>query len=272
MMTGMALGGTWASSAQAQDFRSEYMVRLLTTSSSFRVRSQAALTLGEGEPSAEVIAALSGALTDRESAVRVAAASSLRALGDPAALPALRAASDSGDFVFSRARREAIRTLERAAPEAAPARAAAPVPTGPARFYVGLGDPQSSADGVNAELLGAVREVLLERLQSVDGVVMAPEGESSDAATRVTRRRRLTGYFVGSSVTSVGERDGGIRADVSVILYSYPGRAIRAMLRGGATVMGARGPDAVDQAVRGAVRGAMRSIDQVMIASTGPRG
>ena len=137
---------------------------------------------------------------------------------------------------------------------------------------MGVGQPQSDADGVDSEMRGAVREVLLERIQSVDGVVMAPAGETSDEATQVTRRRRLTGYYVDSSVTSVGERDGGIRADVSVILYSYPGRAIRAMLRGGATVTGARGPDAVDQAVRGAVRGAMRSIDQVMIASTGPRG
>jgi len=247
------------------DFRSEYMVRLLTTSSSFRVRAQAALALGDMSAEPDVIEALIGALDDGESSVRVAAANSLGRLGDPSALPALRATSTQGDAVFTRSVRMAIRDLERAAPSGAVAQPE--VPAGPLRYYVGVGTPGTNVADLSPAVLAQMREFLVERVSIVEGVVVAPADESNPAAAREIRRRRLTGFYLDSTITSIGERDGGTRADVSIILNTYPGRSMRAMLRGGATVVGGSGRTATRQAIQGAVRGALRTLAQVMMAT-----
>jgi len=262
---GVLLAAQLSSSTARADFRSEYMVRLLTTSSSFRVRAQAALALGDMSPEPEVLQSLTAALDDRESSVRVAAANSLRRLGDPSALPALRAATTQGDAVFTRSVRAAIRDLE----SAAPASAAAPpeVPAGPARYYVGIGAPGTNVSDLPPALLDQMREFLVQRVATVEGVVVAPPGESNSAAGRAIRSRRLVGFYLDSTITSVGERGGGTRADVSIILNTYPGRSMRAMLRGGATVVGGSGRTATQQAIQGAVRGALRTLAQVMMAT-----
>ena len=58
------------------DARTDYLVRLLQNSSTFRVRAQAALSLGRIENDSKVVKALSRALDDDHPAVRTAAASS----------------------------------------------------------------------------------------------------------------------------------------------------------------------------------------------------
>ena len=65
--------------------------------------------------------------------------------------------------------------------------------------------------------------------------------------------QKLVGYFVDSSVTKVEARpDGSVRAQVSVIVGTYPGRDMRAMLSGAATVSGGGvGESAKVQAVAG---------------------
>ncbi len=264
LVLGSALGSLMAPAATRADFRSEYMVRLLTTSSSFRVRAQAALALGDMSAEPEVLEALTGALDDQDSSVRVAAANSLHRLGDPSVLGALRAATTQGDAVFTRSVRTAIRALERVAPSAP---APAEVPSGPVRYYVGVGDPGTSVEELSPAELAQMREFLVERVSGMDGVVIAPAGESNSAAGREIRSRRLTGFYLDSTITSVGPRDGGMRADVSIILNTYPGRSMRAMLRGGATVVGGSGNTARRQAIRGAVRGALRTLAQVMMAT-----
>ena len=74
-LTGFLALVLWAS-AGAADARSDYLIRLLRGSSQFRVRAQAAISLGNTDPSAEVLAALSLSLKDEHPAVRAAAATS----------------------------------------------------------------------------------------------------------------------------------------------------------------------------------------------------
>jgi hypothetical protein len=68
------------------DAKSSYLIRLLQESSQFRVRAQAAISLGRVEKEPAVTKALIAALHDQHSAVRAASASSLERLGDPSAL------------------------------------------------------------------------------------------------------------------------------------------------------------------------------------------
>lgn len=265
-----SLGATLAT-VQAQGQRVEYLVRLLQTSDTFRVRAQAAISLGRVDSSATVVRALSQALGDDHPAVRTAAASSLERLADPSALGALRNRRRDSNAGVRRAVSGAIRTLERVARTQ---------PTNQnnnnnnnntsnanAEFYVGVGMPGTKQGQVDRDALRRARQFVASQLQGMDGVELAPERESNAAAQRVIQRRRLTGYYIDASIVSVGESGGGTRAVVSVILNTYPGRDMRAILQGAATVPGASGASAEEQAIQGALRGALRRLPQAMAAS-----
>lgn len=262
-------------SSAAADARSDYLVRLLQSSTQFRVRAQAAISLGRvpGEPS--IVTSLMGALTDEHPAVRAAAASSLERLGDPRALVALRKTMNDAQADVRAAAQSAIATLEQA--QRPPQRSVAattttqpvvepPVETGPAEYYVGVGLPGSRVSGVDDATLQQAQEFLRAQLRSSRGVVLAPQDEKPKQADAVIRARRLTGYFIDSSIVSVEQRpDGAIRAAVSVVVGTYPGRDMRSILQGAATVMGG-GAGARTQAIEAAFTGALRNLGQAMAA------
>ena len=243
--------------------RTGYLVRMLQTSDTFRVRVQAAISLGRLEVSPQIVAGLTAGLRDEHPGVRTACATSLERLGDPGGLSALQAVRRDTNRGARRAIRSAIRTLERAARSAPPD---TPTPSGDARFYVGVGAPGNQA-AVDRRTLQAATEFLRSHVQTLDGVELAPEQESRTAAQRILRQRRLAGFYVDSSIVRVEDADGGTRAVVSVIVNTYPGRDMRAILNGAATVRGASGADATRTAVQAALRSAMRRLVQAMEAS-----
>lgn len=251
----------FVSPAYAQ--RTGYLVRMLQTSDTFRVRVQAAISLGRLDANPEIVAGLTAGLRDDHPGVRTACAASLERLGDPGGLTALQAVRRDSDRGARRAIRSAIRTLERAARAAPPETTS---PSGAARFYVGVGAPGNQAS-VDRRTLQAATEFLRAQVQGIDGVELAPERESRSAAQRILRQRRLAGFYVDSSIVRIEDADGGTRAVVSVIVNTYPGRDMRAILNGAATVRGASGDDAVRTAVQAALRSALRRLVQAMEAS-----
>lgn len=263
------LAALWTPTATSlADARTDYLIRLLSTSSTFRVRAQAALSLGRMDASSDIVNALSAALRDPHPAVRTAAAASLEQLGDASALDALRRVRSDRDATVRSAVARAIRALERVARTRPRSE---PVPSEPsggqARYYVGVGTPGTTV-GVDRRVLDAVRRFLVERVGQIDGVVVAPEDESSRQAQRVLRSRRLSGYFLDSSIVQVEERNGGTRAVVSVIVGTYPGRDMRVILQGAATVQGGgSGAQVQQQAIEGALTGALRRLPQALAAS-----
>lgn len=267
-------GATWfgVSTAQA-DARTDYLVRLLSTSDTFRVRAQAALSLGRIEGDPAVVQALARALDDAHPSVRTAAASSLQRLADPDALAALRAHANDRDSGARRAVVSAVRALERVArsrPTHTPTLDSnAGSNSGPAEFYVGVGTPGSREPSVDAATLAAARAFVAREVAAMNGVALAPDGESRAAAARVLSRRHLTGYFVDSSITQVQQSDRGLRVTVSVIVGTYPGRDMRAMLSGAATVQGGASSSARQLAIEAALRSALRRLPQALAASGG---
>jgi hypothetical protein len=250
------------------DPRSDYLVRMLRTSSSFRVRTQAALSLARVEPEAAVVVGLSDALDDEHPAVRAAAASALEQLGQPDALEALQRHRRDRDPVVRRTIARAITALERVArtrPRAMPV----PSENVPgARYYVGVATPSAADRSIDREVLTRAGEFLRSELAAMEGVVVAPDGESPQQAERAIRSRRLTGYYLDASVVRIEVRPDGVRAVVSVIVNTYPGRDMRAILNGAATVQGGGdGASVRRQAVQGAFSGALRRLPQALEAA-----
>lgn len=256
------------------DARTDYLIRALRTSSAFRVRAQAAISLGGVETEPSVVDALSQGLRDDHPAVRAACASALQRHGDPSALPALRRATRDRESAVRTAAQRAVRHLERVA-RSRPRRRSIPSrgrssdrgDSGNARFYVAVGRPGTNVRGVSRGVLDDAQEFIERTVRGVDGVQIAPENQRPAAARRALSRNGLVGYYIDSSIVALEERPGGgLRARVSVVLQTYPDRNIRSMLNGAATVMGASGSRAQQQAIEGALRGALRNLPQAMEA------
>ncbi len=256
------------------DARTDYLVRLLRTSDAFRVRAQAALSLGSVTAEPAVIDALTQALGDESGAVRAAASSALERLGDPSALTALRAAQRDREAGVRAAASSAVRALERVARSGGGSSTARPGGSSPgggaqARFYVGVGMPGTRVPSIDGAILRSARSYIASRVSQMDGVLVAPESETPRQAQSVIRDRSLTGYYLDSSVVSVAPRGEGLRVEVSVVVQSYPDRNVRAMLSGAATVMGETGAAAQRTALEGALNSALSRLGSAFVA--GPR-
>lgn len=249
------------------DERSDYLVRLLQTSTAFRVRAQAAISLGSGLPDPAVTSALSAALRDENAAVRAAAANSLGRVGDTSALTALRAAERDAEAAVRTAATAAIASIQSrgssggggttgpGTTSGGGTTGGTATPSGPARYYVGIGRPNVTGT-LSPALVAGVRNTVQQRLASLGGVVVAPDGESVADAQRELRRRSLAGFYLDISITVEVLPSSAVRARVSVVVQDYPGRNVRSMLSGSATITGASSADAtlIDAAVGSALR------------------
>ncbi|MDW8361213.1 MAG: HEAT repeat domain-containing protein [Myxococcales bacterium] len=282
VVTSLAAFGVSTAAAQG-DPRTEYLTRLLTTSTSFRVRAQAALSLGRLQGNTAASRALAIALReDEHPAVRTAAAAALEQVGDtsPQVLSALetavreerdRAARDAASRALA-----SLRRLARMRPPASPSPASGaasvdpsppPASSGPARYYVGIGVPGTRVASIDRETLERARAFIERNVAAMEGVRLAPANESNEAARRVLSRDRLTGYYLDSSIVSLEQSPAGTRAVVSVIVGTYPGRDMRVILQGAATVQGgSSGPTIRQQAIEGALSGALRRLPQAFAA------
>ena len=251
------------------DARTDFLVRMLTTSSQFRVRAQAALALASTPEDDAVASALVQALRkDEHPAVRAASASALEH-ASPKVASALRDALRDEDKTVRAAAKRALEEVERGAPRSLPI--VTPLPGDISRgsiFYVGVGTPAGKATALSPSLLRTLREYLAREVVQISGVRLAPEQESSAAAEKQLKAQKMTGYFLDSAITSLETKpDGSVRAQVSVIVGTYPGRDMRAMLSGAATVSGGGASDSTRiEAVQAAYSGALRRLPQAMQA------
>jgi len=219
----------FGSTARAQDTaRSALLLRMLATSPSFRVRAQAAMALSHMPADRNTLSVLKTALGDDHPVVRKAAETALASL-------------DGG------ADRQ---------PEAPAAR--------PARYYVQVITPSTKA-AVSASTLREMREHVVRLVTQLDGVRLAPEAEGQAAAKRVLQRDSLVGISVESVVNSIERRSDSVRVNVAVVVATYPGRNIQAMLTGSASVSGrGNGGDAERKAAEVAFASALRSLPSVL--------
>ncbi|MCS6858585.1 MAG: HEAT repeat domain-containing protein [Sandaracinaceae bacterium] len=241
----LTLAAFWFGAPSKADERTDYLVQLLRNSPAFRVRAQAAISLGNGSPSPEAIRALIAALRDENAAVRTAAASALARIGDQSAIEALRASEKDPEEAVRQAASSAILAIqnrERLSRPSQPSSAPAPPSPGPPKYYVGLGRPSVSGP-LPSPLSQSLRSLIERRLLAIGGISIAPDGESPAAAQKVLRQRSLTGIYLDVSVVIDNPSSNAVRARVSVVVQDYPGRNVRSMLSGSATATGTSTPD-----------------------------
>jgi hypothetical protein len=213
--------------------------------------------------------ALIAALSDSHPAVRAAAASSLGRLGDSNNIAVLQRLLRDPEEPVRSAARGSIAKLEvdrkqqlAAAPRSGST--AAPTPTGPAQYYVAVAEPGTRVPTLDRRQLAMARQYIKQRVGQMNGVLLAPDSEDFRSAENILKKQKLSGVSLDSSIVSVEKKsDGGTRVAVSVIVATYPGRDMRAIMQGAATVSGG-GADAYNQALEGAFSGALRQLPQAL--------
>jgi len=278
---------------RAQD-RAALQRLLDDTGRDFRVRVQAAFAMGNTRDAA-FGATLSRALSDTNPAVRAAAATALGRLGEPSTLPALRRAlRDSSAAVRLQVER-AVRSVEEAQHTAVAGAAGRPAPLAPAaglaaaapaaaanevnwrdaRYAVTLGDMHNRSGFAGDALAQKLRTEVERNLRMLRGVAVL-SGPDARAEREIAQRRLPRLRFEGS-LAKVERRTQGsalsVRCEVSLMLLDEPGRNMRGALNGAATgsdaPRGARPEQErrlAEQALEGAVRGAMRQAPAALAA------
>jgi hypothetical protein len=253
--------------ARAEDPRNTYLIKLLQGSSQFRVRAQAAISLGAVEGSPTAVGALTAALGDSHPAVRAAAANSLGRIGSSTAVAALRRLERDPEEPVRSAATAAIAKLTTPARSMVASARSVPtpeLPSGPPRYYVSVAPPGTRVSTIDRKALSNAQSFIKQRVGQIDGVMLAPDGENNQAADRVLKQKNLKGFYLDSSIVSIEKKsNGGTRVAVSVIVATYPGRDMRAIMQGAATVSDSGG-DAYIQALEGALSGALRQLPQAL--------
>jgi hypothetical protein len=198
-----------------------FLTDQLKNAPDFRVRTQAALALGASDDPAAV-APLCRALDDANDSVRSAAAAALGKLKRPTGLPCLK----DHDREANRSVRSVI---ERAAKmlegSAWPSK---PPPPGPSdTFYVAIGpvtDKTGRVDKSVAQLVGATMQ---DKLLSLRGYAIAPQGEAGAAATRIIKQKGLKGFLLQARVEPPRSNGSDLIIQVRVTMWTYPGKALQ---------------------------------------------
>jgi len=252
-----------AAAAAQSNARIDYLLGLLKNSAAFRVRAQAALSLARFSPAeSRVVKALIRALKDKYPIVRASAASALGKIGNEEAVAALKKTTKDPDETVRVAVRQAI---DRLSSNIAQKPSSEQPSLKGARFAVFIEEPHSNKD-VEQALLAEVHGRIRQDVEAIPGVVI---GEKKSDVEAALKRPKIIGYYLRNTVIKLLIKpEGAVRAEVSVIVMSYPEQAMRMILSGAATVSGAgTGREAQLTALNSAFQSALRRLGPALSAT-----
>jgi hypothetical protein len=210
--------------------------RSLIQDPSYKVRVQAALSLGKARD-ARAVHALMQALHDENETVRGVAATSLGRVGDKTAANALMVSStrDSSEFV---------RTQAKKALEALSSAVSVPPPRAGAKFYLAIGFTAGGKGG--AEYTRVVREALAKELQKLPAVTLSVAGAGGAPSKSVLASHHLQAFVVDGTIERLAATGSGMQrqidCDVKAYVGTWPEVAIRSMVTEGASLQVGSGP------------------------------
>src|SRR5579859_6237675 len=219
---GILFAAIFATRMASAETKVGFLIDQLKNATDFRLRTQAALSLGASDdPTA--VTPLCGALDDTSDSVRSAAAAALGKLKNAAGLPCLR------DHM-SEPKASVRSVIERSmtALQGSAAWPAKPPPPGPNdTFYVAVGPSTDKAGGSDKTVEQIVGQAMQEKLLGLRGYAVAPQGETSAAAGGVIKRNNLKGYFLQARVEPPKTNSNGLTIQVRITMWSYPSKALQ---------------------------------------------
>ncbi|MDP3279318.1 MAG: HEAT repeat domain-containing protein [Deltaproteobacteria bacterium] len=242
--------------AAAQSARANFLIQMLRTNSDARVRTNAALRLGELHEAASVEAILQVFATETDTTVRATLAATLGAIGDARAISALESATRGGQRDVAVQARRAIGLIQAASSSGERSATTTPPPT-TATPVVLITTGTVNVQAAGGATFQRIAQEALEQALDRRGEVVRHRGAAAAART-VIRTQRLRGaHQFDANLQSITPQGNGVRVAVSIVVSSFPGRAYEFDASSTITVSGGT-PGIEGQ--RGAVATAMQSV------------
>ncbi len=213
-----------ASSAMA-DERTDYLLKLLKTSDNYKVRVQAAATLGKLRKK-EAVPALSKALSDKQELVVISAAAALSRIGDPAAIPALKKTykKNKGQAVRSqiRASLRVLKAIESGDREE--------TQRGGKALYLIRVDAMGNSSGVfMGEAEKVLKDIVSKRMGEDSRVVVQKKKTNAKKIKKMIAAQNLRGYIISGAVIRLERVGSEMVAKIALNVFTNPGYSLLMM-------------------------------------------
>ncbi len=192
-------------------------IALLKSSEDFRVRTQAALSLG-ASANKRAVQPLCLALGDSNRTVRIAAASALGRLQ--------LGGKECLQTHLSSEQHQAVKTsIERALEKLGGAGGATPTIDSSTKYYVAIGPAGNDSNAADAS--ERVRRAMESAAKSLGGYVIAPEKESpAQAKTLLGKHSGVKAFYLAPKVAKPRYQDGKLTISLSVAMLTYPDKVM----------------------------------------------
>ncbi len=228
---GLALALFCCATLSAAQESVDKQIQLLKSSDDFRVRTQAALSLG-ASANKRSVQPLCSALGDPNRTVRIAAASALGrlALGGKECLQSH----------LAREQHEAVKaSIQRALEKLG---GAAPTIDASTKYYLAVGPAGNDSNAADAS--ERVRRGVEGAAKTLGGYVLAPEGETpAQAKALLGKHASVKGFYLAPKVGKPRYQDGKLTISLSIAMLSYPDKVMLGQFSVRLTQEGVPGPD-----------------------------
>jgi len=246
-----------ASAARAGGDATATAIRELATNSDFRVRTQAALSLG-GSDDVKAVDPLCRALDDTKAAVRAAAAAALGKLGKggEACLSEheTKETTDSAKVAIQKA----IGALRAASGVSAEC-----VIDAKTRYYISIGKTVDNTQRKKSKVPELVRSALTKALLRQKGFCIGPDGENKAGyQKRISGKTQIRGLLLSPKIQAAEYQDDAVTVRFEIAILTFPEKALKGMIPVKLTQQGAvkKSEQAEDELFRLAVDRAVEKL------------
>ncbi len=219
----LGLGVIWlmmsgARLSAAADARTAYLINMLENGRNYRLKVQAATTLGKLR-SKEAIPALVRALDDKNELVVISAASALGQIGEVKVIAAIERAAKRHKSPATKSQLESTLRVLRAL--SVDSEGAKPT-SGKPRFLIRV-DPMGNSSGVKDEqLTKKLRDEVNRRVGREPGVVMQAEGLSAAEVKKKLKKESLGGFILSGAILKLSRVDNRITMKIGLNVFTNP--------------------------------------------------
>ncbi|MBI3204001.1 MAG: HEAT repeat domain-containing protein [Myxococcales bacterium] len=184
----------------------------------FRVRTQAALSLGASK-SKRAVDPLCGGLEDSNNTVRAASAAALGKLAKGGEDCLEKRLSDESNASVKSAIKKALATLKGGAE---------PPISESTKVYLAIAKASDKTGRDGEEVAKIVRSAMLKAAGEQDGFVIAPASETTAEATkRLAKWKKLKAFYLSPKVLEPKYSGGSLQVKIDVAIFTYPGKALK---------------------------------------------
>jgi hypothetical protein len=200
------------------DARSEYLIDMLENGGNYRVRVQAATTLGKIRCQ-EAVPALLDALKDEHELVVISAATALGQIGDTSAIKTLEQAQPRAP---TRAASAQIATTLRQLKALTPEGDTTEVDRARAQFLIRVDAMGNSSAAQRKDITEVMRQVVVNALKKQPGVELQKPGLKSKQVKSKLKKEKLKGYILSGSILKMEHVDDRMVVKISLNVFSNP--------------------------------------------------